>query len=162
MIWTLANQTIISSKSSYKQLLLLRGHVQRQQPTQLRDHWEAHSQDGGTQNWRSSNYAKANSGNHTNYQTYVLPWQWWRSNDEVLSWLRNSKQPYKELHCNNMWGYTDLAANLFARQMKESPACACGHREETIDHYMLRCPAYGDHRRVIKTSPLAIYLKFKK
>ena len=34
-------------------------------------------------------------------------------------------------------------------QLKESPACDCGAREETLRHYLYHCPLYDDARLIL-------------
>ena len=50
------------------------------------------------------------------------------------------------LRCNN----PDLNYNLFSKNLCESPACECGYREETIEHYLLSCQLYDRARRDAK------------
>ena len=50
------------------------------------------------------------------------------------------------LRCNN----PDLNYNLYSKNLTESPACECGHEEETIEHYLLSCPLYDRARRDAK------------
>ena len=39
-------------------------------------------------------------------------------------------------------GFCDLRYDLYRRLCVESPLCACGEQEETIDHYFFDCRLY--------------------
>ena len=41
---------------------------------------------------------------------------------------------------------SDLNYDLFVRHILDSPACACGHYAETVEHYLLECPLYDGAR----------------
>ncbi len=40
-------------------------------------------------------------------------------------------------------GLSHLKSHLFTYNLISSPLCGCGLEAETIDHYILRCPAFG-------------------
>ena len=51
------------------------------------------------------------------------------------------------LRCNN----PGLNHNLYIKNLCMSPACECGHPNETIEHYLMSCPLYDHARRDAKS-----------
>ncbi len=46
-------------------------------------------------------------------------------------------------HTRLRLGLSHLKLHLFTYNLIASPLCGCGLEGETIDHYILRCPAFG-------------------
>ncbi|KAA1478901.1 hypothetical protein DENSPDRAFT_750033, partial [Dentipellis sp. KUC8613] len=47
-------------------------------------------------------------------------------------------------------GHAPLNKHLHTIGVEQSPTCpACGQRDETVQHFLLTCPAYGDGRRCL-------------
>ena len=43
------------------------------------------------------------------------------------------------IHCRLRLNMSDLNFDLFTRHLTDNPSCACGHRQETAEHYLLYC-----------------------
>ncbi len=46
-------------------------------------------------------------------------------------------------HTRLRLGLSHLKSHLFTYNLIDSPTCGCGLESETVDHYILRCPAFG-------------------
>ncbi len=46
-------------------------------------------------------------------------------------------------HTRLRLGLSHLKSHLFTYNLIASPLCWCGLEDESIDHYILRCPAFG-------------------
>jgi len=46
-------------------------------------------------------------------------------------------------------GTCSLNSSLFSRGLRNSPACSCGCRSETVAHYLLHCPNYTNQRLLL-------------
>ena len=50
------------------------------------------------------------------------------------------------LHARLIMEMTHLNSHLFIVKKTVSPSCSCGHRSETINHFVLQCPYYKEQR----------------
>ncbi len=46
-------------------------------------------------------------------------------------------------HTRLRLGLSHLKSHLFTHNLIDSPTCGCGLESETVDHFVLRCPAFG-------------------
>ena len=44
---------------------------------------------------------------------------------------------------------SQLNAHLHKLQIIDTPSCSCGHRSETVEHFILHCTLYNDHRNIL-------------
>ena len=54
-----------------------------------------------------------------------------------------------KFHARLRMEMSNLNSHLFAIQKVASPSCSCGYYNETINHYVLRCPNYTNQRNIL-------------
>ena len=53
------------------------------------------------------------------------------------------------LHTRLRVGTSQFNSHLFKLLAIDSPSCPCGHRSETVEHFILHCTLYSNHRKVL-------------
>ena len=72
----------------------------------------------------------------------------------VPAFFYYGKRMQQTIHCRLRLEMSDLNSDLFKRHLLDNPACTCGFRTETANHYLLFCSRFANIRRqTINTLP---------